>query len=49
MKQIPKVDDEVNVEVKGYSCDDDCRVYFEKISNKLHCGWAYTPHNSSGW
>ena len=29
---------ELEVEIKGYGCDDDCEQYFEKTASK-DCGW----------
>ena len=38
---------ELEVEIKGYGCDDDCEQYFEKTASK-DCGWKETD-NTCHW
>lgn len=39
---------ELEVEIKGYGCDDDCEQYFEKTASK-DCGWKETDNTWSLW
>lgn len=40
--------DELNVEIKGYGCDDDCQEYFEKKTGE-RCGWWPTDNTCPLW
>ncbi|MBD5535890.1 MAG: hypothetical protein HDQ99_09595 [Lachnospiraceae bacterium] len=40
---------ELDVEIKGYGCDDDCEQYFEKTSSVLNCGWQETDNTWPLW
>lgn len=37
---------DVDLDVKGHGCWDDCSVYYENASNEYECGWTTTSHNS---
>lgn len=39
---------ELEVEIKGYGCDDDCEQYFEKTASK-DCGWKETDNTWPLW
>lgn len=41
-------DNELDVEIKGYGCDDDCEQYFEKASGE-NCGWHETDNTCPIW
>lgn len=35
---------ELDIEIKGYGCDDDCEQYFEKANAEMGCGWDETDN-----
>lgn len=41
-------DNELNVEIKGYGCDDDCQQYFERVTSE-RCGWWATDNTCPIW
>lgn len=47
-KVQPEYSEPVEVEIKGYGCDDDCQQYFEKTVS-LNCGWKDTDNTIPIW
>ena len=43
----PVIDTDLNVEVKGYGCDDDCDVWFSNANSS--CGWRETTEYCWFW
>lgn len=39
---------ELDIEIRGYGCDDDCEQYFEKTSSE-DCGWEETDNTIPIW
>ena len=48
MKIMENKEKELEVEIKGYGCDDDCEQYFEKTASK-NCGWKETDNTWPLW
>ena len=48
MRVQPTYSDAVELEIKGYGCDDDCQQWFEKTV-KLNCGWKDTDNTCPIW
>lgn len=49
MKKVqPVYSEAVEVEIKGYSCEDDCQEYFE-LTSDLNCGWKDTDNTIPIW
>ena len=40
--------EELDIEMKGYGCDDDCQEFFEKTAG-YNCGWKPTDNTSPLW
>lgn len=39
---------ELEVEIQGYGCDDDCQQYFERVVAE-DCGWHATDNTWPLW
>jgi hypothetical protein len=45
MKLLPE-ETNINIDVYGYSCIDDCHVYYARVEG---CGWTWTPETCTFW
>ncbi|WP_172619637.1 hypothetical protein [Paenibacillus alvei] len=46
MKIKPEQRGELKLDVKGYGCWDDCRVYYADGAYERGCGWDNTAYNN---
>jgi hypothetical protein len=46
MKIKPEKREELKLDVKGYGCWTDCRVYYANGANVKGCGWDDTPYQN---
>lgn len=49
VKQKPEAGKELKLEVKGYSCNDDCKEYLPKKNATNGCGWQPTAKDTALW